>query len=180
MGTRGKWKAALEEAGMHTRALAVYTGVGRYTGMHSSTHGGLTRSGSMFSRLTFHYLNVCICVCLRILCIIIIICRGRKLGSFLSVNMWESGVCAWATLQLFFFLHISACLSSRSSCWWFDSYGRGPAVGVTRILHPFSVSKELTCLFSSLQQAEGPPPLLQSKFTRKWNPLYAKQTMRRK
>lgn len=62
MGTRGKWKAALEEGGMHTRVLAVYIGPGRYTPMHSSAHGGLTRSGSMFSRLTFHYLNVCICV----------------------------------------------------------------------------------------------------------------------
>lgn len=47
---------------MHTRVLAVYIGPGRYTPMHSSAHGGLTRSGSMFSRLTFHYLNVCICV----------------------------------------------------------------------------------------------------------------------
>lgn len=152
---------------MHTRALAVYTGVGRYTAMHSCTHGGLTRSGSMFSRLTFPYLNACKCVRRTILCIIIM-CRGRNRSSFLAVNVGISRFCT--SLHV---CHLDLAVGGLR-------HSRGPAVGVTCIPHPFSVSEELTWLFSSLQQAEGLPPLLQSKFTRKWNPLYAKQTMRRK
>ena len=48
----GKWKTALEERAIQTRVLGVYIGLGRYTPMHSSAHGGLTRSGFMLSRLT--------------------------------------------------------------------------------------------------------------------------------
>lgn len=68
--TTGKWKAALEEGGLHTRALAVYIGPGQYAPMNSSAHGGLTRSGSAFSRMTFCWLNLCerVSKCLRILC----------------------------------------------------------------------------------------------------------------
>ncbi len=147
---------------MHTRALAVYIGLGRYTPMHSNAHGGLTRSGSMFSRLTFHYLNVCICVslCPRILRALMI-CKSA-IFSFVSGHFHTS-------------LHVCQLPLLVG-----DLTGRGPAAGVTYIPHPSSVSKQLTRLLSSPQQAEGAPPLLQSKFTRKWNPLYAKQTMRRK
>lgn len=49
----GNGKQLQRRGGMHTRARGVYIGPGRYTPMHSSAHGGLTRSGSMFSRLTF-------------------------------------------------------------------------------------------------------------------------------
>lgn len=64
--------------------------------------------------------------------------------------------------------HATLYLWHFSECW------------VTCSPHPFSVSKQLTQLMSSPQKAEGLPTLQQSKFTRKWNPLYAKQTMRRK
>lgn len=147
---------------MHTRALAVYIGLGRYTPMHSSAHGGLTRSGSMFSRLIFHYLNICICVslCLRIL-LSLMICKSRIFYFVMDHIHTSLHVCHLPLVVV-------------------DLTGRGPTAGVTYIPHPFSLCKQLTQLWSSPQQAEGVPSLLQSKFTRKWNPLYAKQTMRRK
>lgn len=48
----GNGKQLFEEGAMHTRVPAVYIGLRRHLRMHSSAHGGLTRSGSTFSRLT--------------------------------------------------------------------------------------------------------------------------------
>lgn len=166
---------------MHTRALAVYIGLGRYTPMHSSAHGGLTRSGSMFSRLTFHYLNVfiCVCRCHKVLGSLMI-CKSRNLCCFLAGNMQFLLPPLYST-SFFVSGHFHSSLHVYHLPMVVgDLTGRGPAAGVTYIPHPFSVSKQLTRLLSSPKQAEGAPSLLQSKFTRKWNPLYAKQTMRRK
>lgn len=52
-GGGGNGKQTPERSGARTHVRWLFTlRLGRYTPMHSSAHGGLTRSGSVFSRLT--------------------------------------------------------------------------------------------------------------------------------
>lgn len=160
MGTGGKWKAAWEERGVHTRVLAVY--IKAWT-----LHADAFRRSRWAHQIRIHVftldLKVCICVSL---------CRSLMMSVAQNMNL-----VIWGRF------HAPPHVKPPAACWWFPLWR--PVLGVTYIPHLllfiyFFGSKQLTRLSSSLQQAEGAPSSLQSKFTGKWNPLYAKQTMRRK